>query len=224
MTQLDDEWVSSWVIRKNLGYEQPGIVQAQHVAAHVVEVKRLGGLSTVRISFFKAPLVDEETIELLLAEDPHTRALFNLERDALVTQNGFSVARAAGVPILRFGEAPTALGVPDPAAYVSQDNVFIERGLRQHRRVVSLRQIGQSDYELTSDSGDRLTVCVRADYEVTAVSVRRSIDAFPAIDVYATSNPNARVVSQEADAAGDSAGVRVFLWRDLMHYLRGPWT
>jgi hypothetical protein len=204
----DAEWTGRWVAEKITGHDE--VASVELIAANRVKVFRTK-FPTVIVGTGAASRLDAEELAAILRDDPKVDFVVNVPKEAFVTGDALALAVQNGVTIGGLGDLMRAIENADVSTYVSPEVAFIERGLRQHSRVVDFERVDDRRYVIERRGLRTLTVVFLGEYELTADHVRVAQERYERFDFLVATNPNGRPTTASLEAA-QSMGAKVLKW------------
>jgi hypothetical protein len=127
------------------------------------------------------PVLDSETpIEILI----------NVPKESFWTGLAISATSARGVAFGGIGDLMSAVSKEDVGEYTRLEYDFVERGLRQHTRVLRLEREADRVYVVHRQSLAPVRFVMLNEHELTADHVRTARDRYGTLDAVLLNNPN----------------------------------
>jgi hypothetical protein len=179
--------------------EQPDIAKATQLARNLVEVERteqpgfLLGVTSV-------PLVTYEVVAPFF-EGNLPSFVVNIPREAVWTGGAIEALQANSIAFGGMGDLHRAVREHDPRDYVFKEYVYVERRLRQHRRVTKIDRLYDRVWRVHRASRKTLDVAISNAYDLTADEVRTAHDRYASFDILFHTNTMGRITQEAHDAA-----------------------
>ncbi|MFZ4215539.1 hypothetical protein ACOZB2_29655 [Pantoea endophytica] len=204
--------VSAWCLGKIESHEKVkhaafngDFLTIEHVNGTIIKVL---ALSEKVLSLRELKCLDSQKIDFLL----------NINKDCLIYGDVYHFGDNNGFSIGNFGDLYRILNKGTASLYIDPESYFVVRGLKQHSNVESLTRINNRVYLINRVHYAPVRVLVLNDYDLTAESIRYSIEKFGECDAILTSNPNCRRSGNSVIAA-ESAGKSIYSWGEFLRVL-----
>jgi hypothetical protein len=103
------------------------------------------------------------------------------------------------------------IDVEDVRTFQPKETEFVERGLRQHDRILSFDRVHDRLYRVSRKGLPDLTVAMLNEYELTADHLRTARDRYGQFSVAVITDPNGRATSS-AEEVAETLGVEILKW------------
>ncbi len=190
----------------------------------VVSVEQLGPCS-IRVTRERYPPyvagiinklnVAPEDVGEVLAADPTIDIIINVPAQGIWRGPAIMATQAAGVAFGGMADLQSCIDREDPRNYVKGEFLFIERGLRQHSRVVSTTREADRLFLIQRQGLADIRVVALYEYELTAEHLRAARDRYGHFDLLLISNPNGKPTPAARDVA-NQIGVELHMFGSLL--------
>jgi hypothetical protein len=187
MTTQDDSWTGAWVANKILDHDQVSKVEVVGPRLLHVVRKKHPDVMVATVAIEKLTL---RVLRDVLVDVKQVDFVTNVPNSAFTDGNAIKFASAWQFSIGGMKDLYRALNERDVAAYVNPGVAFIERGLRQHSRVVDFTRLADSKYMVARRERSDVYVVFLNEYELTADHVRSAKDKYGSFTMLVNTNPN----------------------------------
>jgi hypothetical protein len=205
------EQTTNWVAQK--------ISEMQGAQADVI------GPTTIRINRMNYPpflaaiiavrVVTAEVLQPLLDANSSIEIVVNIPKESMWTGSAIASAVDRGIAFGGLSDLMTAVNsAEDVSAYIRKEYAFVERGLRQHSRVLSWDREFDRVYLVHRYQLPSFRFVMLNEYELTTDHVRTARDRYGAFDAILINNPNGKPTSG-ADELAESLDIGIFLWAEF---------
>lgn len=199
-------WVSK-VLPHQTDVVKANVVKATELAPNLVDVERaeqrsflLGVTSVRRVTY--------EVVEPFLKGDLQPSFVVNIPRETVWTCGAIEALQANAIAFGGMGDLHHAVWEDDPRNYVFKEYAYVERRLRQHRRVTSIDRLYDRVWRVHRRSGSALAVAISNEYDLTADEVRTAHDRYAPFDILFHTNGLGRITN-ETHAAAQELGIEL---------------
>lgn len=180
--------------------EEGGISKATPLAANLVEVERatrpgflVGVTSVARVT--------REVVEPFFDGNLRPSFVCNIPRDAIWIGDAIKALQANSMAFGGVGDLHRAVRNDNPRDYVFKEYAYVERRLRQHRKVTNIDRLFDRAWRVERDGLSSLIISISNEYDLTADEVRSSYDRYGPFDVFFHTNNLGRVTDEAQEAA-----------------------
>lgn len=144
--------------------------------------------------------------------------IVNIPHDPYIDGLVFSHLEHLDIPLGGVGDLYRILSDGTAIGYMHPEVRFITRGLNQHSKVERFERLNNKAYKIYRKELPPVVVVAINDYEFSSESVRSGKEMYNNLDAILSNNPNARI-SGEAYALGESLGISILKWGELLSKL-----
>lgn len=205
-------WVAK-VLPNQTDVVQTNIVKAREIAPNLVDVERveqqgflLGVISVRRVTY--------EVVEPFLKGDPQPSFVVNIPREAIWEGGAIEALQANSIAFGGMGDLHRASSVEGPRNYVFREHAYVERRLRQHRRVIAIDRLYDRVWRVHFGPDRSLVVAISDKYDLTADEVRTAHDRYAPFDILFHTNGLGRITN-EAHVAAQELGIELITSNEL---------
>jgi hypothetical protein len=166
------------------------------------------------------PVVTPEIVHPVLEADSLIEILVNVPKESMWTGLAITAVAARGIAFGGLGDLMSAISDEDVRRYTRSEYDFVERGLRQHTRVLRLDREADRAYLVHRHDLPPLRFVMLKEYELTGDHVRTARDRYGAFDAVLLNNPNGKPTTNALEVARD-LGVGIFKWGQFLGRLNG---
>lgn len=162
--------------------------------------------------------VDIEAVMPLITSKHQVEIIANIPKESFWTGGAINLAQENNIATGSYGDLLRVIDVEDVRNFRARETIFIERGLRQHARIVSFTRVHDRLYRITRHGLPDLSVVMLNEYELTADQLRTARDRYGAFAIAVITNPNGSA-TQSADDAAATMGAEILDWRRFFRRL-----
>jgi hypothetical protein len=160
------------------------------------------------------PIVTAEILQPLLGADSTIEIVVNVPKESLWTGSAITSAAARGVAFGGISDLMSAVSDENVREYTRREYAFVERGLRQHNRVLRLAREFDRVYLVHRNELPPLRFVMLNEYELTADHVRTARSRYGVFDVVLLNNPNGEPTTGALEVAKEMR-VGIFKWAEF---------
>jgi hypothetical protein len=201
--------------------EQPDIAKATQLSPNLVDVERteqpgfLLGVTSVQ-------LVTSEVVGPFFEGDLRPSFVVNIPKEGVWTGGAIEALRANSIAFGGMGDLHRAVREDDPRDYVFKEYAYVERRIRQHRRVTNIDRLYDRVWRVHRASRNTLDVAISNAYDLTADEVRTAHVRYAPFDLLFHTNIMGRI-TEEAHVAAQELGIELvtsgeFFKRLVLHH------
>lgn len=198
------EWVADKLRVAN------GVLKVEALSDQVLRVSR-SRYDPYVAGIASAGCVEANTISHLVTSDLGVEIIANVPKESYWTGGALRLAQGHNIATGAYGDLLRVIDVQDVRSFQSKETAFVERGLRQHDRILSFERVHDRLYRIIRDGAPELLVAMLNEYELTTDHLRTARDRYGRFAVVAITNPNGRATSV-AKKAAESMGVEILNW------------
>ena len=215
MPEHSVEWTGEWVAGRLRDHDE--VVRVDLQTPQVLRIFRKKHCNFLA-GTIASQRVEPATLRGLLDGSFRVEFIANIPPESFWTGEAIEFAAAHSAAFGGMGDLFSAVAMPNVSDYEKKEFAFVERGLRQHTKVVDLKRVHDRKY-LVKRSGRRdVAVVLVNEYDLGADHVRTARDRYGQFMVVLMTNPNGRPTS-EAHQAANSMGARIFMWGKFLSEL-----
>lgn len=207
-------WVTTVMAAKH------GVVIVEQLSPRSIRVSREQYVPYVAGIISKHDVSPEDVGEVLAA-DPTIDIIVNVPAQGIWRGPAIMAAQAAGIAFGGMADLQSCIGWEDPRTYVKSEFLVIERGLRQHRRVVNIVREADRLFLIHRRGLIDVRVVALYEYELTAEHLRGARERYGHFDLVLISNPNGKPTQAAFDVA-KTLGVEIHMFGKLLGRLNEP--
>ena len=212
------EETTAWVV--TVMAKKQGVVSVEQLSPRSIRVSREQYPPYVAGIISKLDVALEDVGEVLAA-DPTIDIIINVPAQGTWRGPAIMAAQAARVAFGGMADLQACIGREDPRNYVKNEFSFIERGLRQHGRVVNITREADRLFLIHRRGLTDVRVVALYEYELTAEHLRAARDRYGRFDLVLISNPNGKPTQAACDVANE-IGVGLHMFGSLLRRLNQP--
>lgn len=155
--------------------------------------------------------VERDEIRPIVKSRFNVEIIANVPKEAFWTGGALKLAQDYNIATGTLGDLYRVISLGNVRAFQSKETEFVERGLRQHSRVINFDRVHDRLYRISRKGFPDLTAVMLNEYELTADHLRTARDRYGSFSVVVITNPNGRATSSAAQAAG-TLGAEILKW------------
>jgi hypothetical protein len=189
-------------------------------AEHVTQVEVLSDqvlrVSRDKYAPYVAGIVSVKCVKVddimpLVESELGVEIIANVPKESYWTGEAIMLAQVHSIATGSYGDLLRVIDDEDVRAFQQKETAFIERGLRQHDRIVSFDRVHDRIYLIRRKGLPDVTVAMLNEYELTADHLRTARDRYGNFSLAVITNPNGRATSA-ANEAAQAMGVEILKW------------
>lgn len=194
-----------------------GVSKVEVLADQVLRISR-NKYGPFVAGIVSATCVEADTIRMLVKSDLGVEIIANVPKESYWTGGAIKLAHDNNIATGAYGDILRVIDLQDVRAFQSKETEFVERGLRQHDRIISFERVSDRLYRISRNGSADLTVAMLNEYELTADHVRTARVRYGPFAVLVITNPYGRATSS-AEAAAQTLGATILKWGPFLGYL-----
>ncbi len=209
--------MSRWLAEKLLAHSE--VADVTSCVGNILKIKRKKyGETTVGVLGQRE--VSRQHVRSLFRENSSVEFVVNIPRDSFWNGDAIKFVSDRNASFGSVGDLFSALNENEVRFHVNKEFGFVEQGLLQHSKVVSLERLYDRLYTVNRVDGLRsLDVLLNNEYDLTAEHVRSARARYGKFDLVLVTNPNGRATSS-AQQAASSMDAEILKWGELLSRLR----
>jgi hypothetical protein len=199
------EWVADNLRKARL------VLNVEMLSGQVLRVSRsnydpfvAGIVSTAR--------VDADLIRPLVQSRLGVEIIANVPKESYWTGGALTLARTNNIAAGAYGDLLRVTNLENVRAFQPTETEFVERGLRQHNRILSFERVHDRLYRISRKGLPDLTVVMLNEYELTADCLRTARDRYGQFSIAVITDPNGSSTSS-ANQVAQTMDVEILEWR-----------
>ena len=158
--------------------------------------------------------VETDTVRTLVASKLSVEIIANVPKESYWTGGALRLAHGYNIATGAYGDLFRVIRLEDVRSFLPKETEFVERGLRQHDRVLSFERVHDRLYRISRNGLPDLTVAMLNEYELTADHLRTARDRYGRFSVAVITDPNGRATSS-AEEAAETMNVEILKWSPI---------
>lgn len=208
MQRLVDE-TTRWVADKLSA--MPEVHEAAVIGSNVLGITRKKH-QPFAAGILSVPTVTGEILQALLDSDSRIAIVANIPKESVWRGDAIALASARGVAFGSLADLMSATGREENVrGYQRREYEFVERGLRQHNRVLELEREFDRIYLIHRRGLPALRFVMLNEYELTADHIRTARSRYGRFDAVLLNNPNGKPTANAVEVA-KSIGADIYKW------------
>src|SRR5579883_1869682 len=155
--------------------------------------------------------VGEDDVRPLVTPQLGIEIIANVPKESYWTGGAIRLAQDNNIATGSYGDLLRVIDVEDVRTFQPKETEFVERGLRQHDRILSFDRVHDRLYRVSRKGLPDLTVAMLNEYELTADHLRTARDRYGQFSVAVITDPNGRATSS-AEEVAETLGVEILKW------------
>ena len=206
------EWTGRWVAKRLRKHDK--VLRIDLQTPQVLRIFRKDH-SDFLAGTIASQRVEPAAFRDLLEGEFRLEFIANIPRESFWTGDAIEFVAARSAAFGGMGDLFSAVALPNVSEYEKSEYRFVERGLLQHTKVVSLTRVHDRKYLVRSLNRPELAVVLINEYDLSADHVRTARERYGQFAVVLVTNPNGRPTSSAHEAA-NSMGAQIFMWGEFL--------
>lgn len=211
--QNSAEETTRWVGEKLSEMEE--VHEVRVIAPNILWVSRKKHQAFVA-GIISVSTVTAEIVQALLGADSRIAIVANIPKESVWWGDAITLASAQGISFGSLADLMAATGREENVrAYQRREYEFVERGLRQHNRVLELEREFDRIYLIHRRGLPALRFVMLNEYELTADHIRTARSRYGRFDAVLLNNPNGKPTASALEVA-KTIGVDIYKWGQFL--------